>query len=334
MARILSDKEIEKLLDNEIIVGGDSRQVRSNSYDFRLGKEVRFFSTNERKGGEIGDILEINPGDSVLVHSLETVDFSDLIISKLYEGHQICAFLTPTTTLVREALQLPTTKIDPGYNGDLNWTIRNSSTNIIQMELGEAIFKATFFLLIEKEELPDKVYGEREERDFYHKKTGLVESKRRLPIDIDRRKKLCVSTKGTELDRLKQSGFPYDFIATQLQQVGNSLEIVTKDFARIDEKVERQSRALSQQIDEIEERLLTVIGNKVSEFLGKVNNIVFTKLVLSGVTVLTILFAIGAGVKFLIDKNHSDLIAPIAGILALVGLVVLGILIYFTRRKK
>lgn len=334
MARILSDKEIEKLLENEIIIEGDRNQVRANSYVVRLGKEVRFFSTNERKKGDIGDVLEINPGDSALITSLETIDFNALIIGKLYKGHQICAFLTPTTTLVREGLQLPTTKIDPGYNGTLNWTIRNSSVEKIQMEVGEPVFKATFFLLSENEELPEKVYGEREARDYYQSKEGLVESKRRLPVDIDRRKKICVSSKGTEFERLKQSGFPYDFIATQLQQVGNSLEIVTKDFARIDSKVEKQNRELSQKIDGIGESLLNVIDEKINKILGFVNDIIFNKLVLGGISALTILFAIGAGVKYLIDKNLSDLIAPIASISALLGLVILGILIYIGGRKR
>ena len=58
--------------------------VRANSYVFRLGKEVRFFSTGERKKGEEGDILEINAGDSALVHSFESVDFSQPKIDEVY----------------------------------------------------------------------------------------------------------------------------------------------------------------------------------------------------------------------------------------------------------
>jgi len=147
MARILSDKEIKKLLDNEIITDGDLDQVRSNSYVFRLGTKVRFFSTNESKEGEIGNILEINPGDSVLVISMEEVDFASEKIKNLYDKDQLCAFLTPSTTLVREGFQLPSTKIDPGYNGTLNWTIRNSGVEVLKMEMGEPVFKATFFFL-------------------------------------------------------------------------------------------------------------------------------------------------------------------------------------------
>ena len=334
MARILSNKEIKKLLDNEIILEGDRSQIRSNSYVFRLGKEVHFFSTKERKSGDIGDILIINAGDSSLVHSHEIVDFTQSTIDKLYKGHQICALLTPTTTLVREALQLPSTKIDPGYTGSLNWTIRNSSVEEIKMELGEPIFKATFFLLIEDEELPDKLYGDREERDYYQDKTGLVESKRRIPVDIKSRKKICVSSKGTELERLKQSGFPYDFIATQLQQVGDHLEIVTKDFARIDAKVEKQNRELGQKIDKVQEHLLEIIGEKFGGFVKDVDNMIFSKLVFGGISFFSILLAMAAGIKYLIDKNFSYLIAPCASIIALLGFVFLIVLKYIKGKKE
>ena len=334
MARILSDKEIEKLLDHEIISEGDRNQIRANSYVFRLGKKVRFFSTGERKSGEEGDILEIDASDSALVHSFETINFSKSKIEKLYEGNQLSAFLTPTTTLVREGLQLPTTKIDPGYSGDLNWTIRNSSMNLIQLEMGEPLFKATFFLLMEDEEIPDKLYGERVDRDYYQDKTGIVESKRRLPVDVDKRNKIRVSSKGTEFERLKQSGFPYDFIATQLQKVGDQLLIVSKDFARIDDKFEKQNRELSQKIDKIEEHVLSVIDNKIGKFLGDVDTIIFTKLVYSLTVLLSILLALGAGVKYLIDKNLSDFIAPIASILALIGFAIFGILRYLRGQKK
>ncbi|MDD5519487.1 MAG: hypothetical protein PHI84_01575 [Kiritimatiellae bacterium] len=326
MARILSDKEIQKLLDNGMISKGDLKQIRANSYVFRLGQEVRFFSTKEKKTGILGDILEINAGDSALVHSIEIVDFSQEVIDRLYKGYQLCALLTPSTTLIREGLQLPSTKIDPGYMGTLNWTIRNSGIEPVQMELGEPIFKATFFLLVEKEEIPQNKYGSRSERDFYHGKTGLVDSKRRLPVDINTRKKICVSSKGTEFERLKQSGFPYDFIATQLKQVGDQMEIVTDDFARIDDHVKEQNKDLTQKINEIEGRVQGIIDKKMDSVFERMDNMVFKKLVGGGVAMVSLLMGLGAGVKYLIDIKQSSLITPIASVLAVVG--VLSVVIY------
>ena len=319
MAQILSDKEIRKLIDKAIISEADPEQVRANSYVLRMGKEVRFFSTREKKAGSLGDILVVNPGDSVLVHSIETMDFSQSTIDELYQGKQLCAFLTPSTTLVREAMQLPSTKVDPGYIGTLNWTIRNSGVEPLQMEMGEPIFKATFFLLSDNEEIPEKDYGARSERDFYQGKTGLVDSKRRLPVDIATRTKITVSSKGTELERLKQSGFPYDFLATQLQQVGDHLDIVTQDYARIDKRVESQGAALSQKVSELEEHFRSIVDKEVMDFTASVDNIVFRKVAGGGVMLLSVVLALGAGVKYLIDKGQSSLIAPIAAVLAMVG---------------
>lgn len=316
MADILPDKGIEKLLEEGVILNGDKNQIRPNSYVFRLGVTVRFFSTNERKTGEMGDILEIEPGDSVLVTSVETLKFEK--ISDVFKNHQICAFLTPTTTLVREGLQLPTTKIDPGYGGTLNWTIRNDSVETVKLEIGEPIFKATFFLLSSEEELSEKTYGQREEADFYHNKEGLVESKRRLPVDLENRKKIRVSSKGTEIERLKKSGFPYNFIATQLQLVGENIEIVSKDFAKIEAKVEAQSKALSKQMGAIEKELREKLDEETTNAINNIDNIIFKKMTLGGLTALSTLLALGAGVKFLIDKQYTECIAPAAAILAVV----------------
>ena len=334
MTLILSDVEIQKLLDHDIIKDGDRNQVRANSYVFRLGKEVRFNSTGERKPGELGDILEINPGDSVLVHSLEFLNFEKSAVNEVYPDKLICAFLTPITTLMREGLQLLTTKIDPGYFGTPNWTIRNSSVEPVKLEIGEPIFKATLFLLSANEEIPEKSYGEREDKDFYQGKTGLVGSKRRLPVDAEKRKKICVSSKGTEFERLKQSGFPYDFIATQLQNVGDSIQIVTKDFARMDEKVEKRNQELSQKMDRIKESISKVADDKAQAMLGQVDDMVVRKLTSSGVMVFTIFCAMVGGAAYLIEKNHIDLIAPGGGILAVLGLVAFFLFQYFRGGKK
>lgn len=340
MAIILSDVEIKKLLDNEIIIEGDEEHIRSNSYVFRLGTEVRFFSTNDRKKGELGNILIINPGDSVLVTSIEEVDFSSDKISKIYKERQLCAFLTPSTTLVREGFQLPSTKIDPGYSGTLNWTIRNSSVEKQEMEMGEPVFKATFFLLTENEEIPEQIYGDKKERDFYQEKTGLVESKRRMPVDRSGIKTICVESEGTELERLKQSGFPYNFIAQQLHQVGQDLEIVTEDFARLDKLFHKLNEKFEKQDVKIEELLekMDLLTSSIKEqkilFRRYVDESVFRKLVLSWITVFTVVCAIIAGGGWLWEKGLFGWVPPISGFLALLGLVALAILTFITRKKE
>jgi len=312
MARILSDKEINKLIDNDIIIDGDKNQVRSNSYLFRLGEEVRFLSTNERIEGDIGNILVVGPSDSAMVISLEDLNLKN--IDKLFKSNQICGFLTPPTTLIREGINLPSTKIDPGFKGTLNWTIKNNSLQPLELEIGEPIYKCTFMLLTEEEEIPEFLYGERDDVDFYQGRTGLVESKRRLPVDKDKRKKICVSSVGTEFQRLKQAGFPYDFIGTQLQQLGGKLELVSKDFVRIKEQIGR-----------VEEKIIKDINKNV-------NDIVVSKLIYGAGTFFTIIFALGALGKFLIDEGKTIYIAP-----ALSGLSILSILLmilYFIVKRR
>ena len=347
MAKILSDKEIEKLCEKQIISNVDKKQIRANSYSFRLGEEVRFVSTNERKTGNIGEILEINAGDSALIISCEVVDFGNEKVGELYNDCQLCAFITPTTTLIREGIQLLTTKIDPGYHGTLNWTIRNSGVEPIKLEFGEPIYKATFFLLIDEEELPEKLYGEREERDFYQNKFGLVDSVRRLPVDADRRKKICVSSQGTEFDRLKQSGFPYNFIATQLHQVGQDLDVVSKDFAKLDKSFkeleanfERQVKGIETKIEKVEQTLQKIEGEtssldkKIGGLLKEVDSLVFAKLVNSGVIIVSVIVGIFGIFKYLFDYGRSELMAPVAIALSLVGFVIQRILNYIKGRKN
>ena len=332
MARILSDVEIKKLLDNEIIKEGDEEHIRSNSYVFRLGTEVRFFSTNDRKQGELGNILIINPGDSVLVTSIEEVDFSREKISKIYKERQLCAFLTPSTTLVREGFQLPSTKIDPGYSGTLNWTIRNSSVEKQEMEMGEPVFKATFFLLTENEEIPEQLYGDKKERDFYQEKTGLVESKRRMPVDRSGIKTICVESEGTEIERLKQSGFPYNFIATQLLQVGQEMLLVTKDFARMDSRFEKQNKQMNEKIDRIEGKLGNVATETASlkndfEGFSKVNrDMIVSLLVDNALSAFGVVSTFVAGLSFLFIQNLTQWIAPAAIFVAIISFAARSIL--------
>jgi hypothetical protein len=48
MARILSDKEIKKLI-GDVLINADEHLVSPNGIELRLGMEVRFLSTNEKK---------------------------------------------------------------------------------------------------------------------------------------------------------------------------------------------------------------------------------------------------------------------------------------------
>ncbi|MBZ5569895.1 MAG: hypothetical protein LAN64_18855 [Acidobacteriia bacterium] len=163
MARVLPDREIKKLLGSAIL-GGSEECVRVNSYEIRLGHKARFDSTGEEVEIPDGYYLEIDPGDFVTVESLEKLDFSKNGLEGRPQG--MFAWITPTTTMMREGFLFASTKVDVGYKGSLNWGIRNSSIKTVRLRQGERLFKLTIMEL-DLAELPDKVYGEDDLRDLY-----------------------------------------------------------------------------------------------------------------------------------------------------------------------
>ena len=89
-----------------------------NSGEFlNCGKE---FTLGPKKKGNQG----LQPGHSVALTAFETVDFSRETVRKIYPEHDLHAFISPSTDLSREGnCGPPTTQIDAGYHGTLNWRI-------------------------------------------------------------------------------------------------------------------------------------------------------------------------------------------------------------------
>lgn len=145
MARILADKDIRKLLGT-VILNADEQRINPNGIEIRLGKHVLFHSTDEEK--ELGPemFLKVVPGETVTISSYERFDFTGETISRIFPGCNLMAFITPTTTMMREGIMQSSTKVDPGWAGTLNWGLRNSSIRDFILGYGEPIFKLTFFL--------------------------------------------------------------------------------------------------------------------------------------------------------------------------------------------
>jgi deoxycytidine triphosphate deaminase len=92
-----------------------------NSYEVRLGHKVRFDSTGEEFDIPDGHYLEIDPGEFVAVESLEKLDFSKQNLRAIGKPNGLFAWITPTTTMMREGFLFASTKVDVGYKGSLNW---------------------------------------------------------------------------------------------------------------------------------------------------------------------------------------------------------------------
>ena len=227
MAKILADHEIKKLF-NTVLIGAEEKYLNPNGIELRLGKNVRYYSTGEEKELKDGFFLKVNPGETVLISSYEKIDFHQETINKIFPNSMLMGLITPTTTMMREGIVQASTKIDAGFRGVLNWGLRNNSTNDLIIQQGEPIFKLTIFLL-KKTEMPEIPYGERD-RDSYQDTTGIIRSVRNIPADIPKDK--LVSSSFDKLDpkkQLREAGYPFDHIGTELTSLHGKFEVVSKD---------------------------------------------------------------------------------------------------------
>ena len=259
MAKVLPDREISPLL-GKVIINGAPDCVRVSSYEVRLGNRVRFDSTGEEMAIPDGFYLEIDPGDFVSVESLERLDFSKAAIQSAGRSGGLFAWITPTTTMMREGFLFASTKVDMGYKGSLNWGIRNSSIKKIRLKQGERIFKLTIMEL-DGGEMPERVYGENPQ-DHYQNTDGIKESARMIQADIPER--LLVQKTARKVDPIKQltqAGHPFNYIGTELIELQGKFEIVSKDVAVIKEGFNTLQESITKKIEsETKEISSTISG--------------------------------------------------------------------------
>src|ERR1700720_2399981 len=74
-----------------------------------------------------GCSLKVRRGESVLISSYEDFRFTKEAIQGIFPNYDLMAFITPTTTMMREGIMRAATKVDSGWDGHLNWGLRNSS---------------------------------------------------------------------------------------------------------------------------------------------------------------------------------------------------------------
>jgi len=265
MAKILADRDIKRLIGS-VLVGADENLLNANGIELRLGKHVRFHSTGEEK--ELGPsmFLQVNPGETVIISSVETIDFTRETVQEVMPNLMVMGLITPTTTMMREGISQVATKIDAGFKGILNWGLRNGSIQKLTLQYGEPIFKLTMFAL-DSDESPDVAYGARE-KDSYQNTDGIARSNRRIPADIPKSK--IISSSIERLDpkkQLKEAGYPFDHIGTELIILHGKFETVSSDVRLMKEefsqktselsgKIEKETNTLSIKIDDTKNKLL------------------------------------------------------------------------------
>lgn len=247
MAKILADRDMHRLL-NKVLLGADPRRINPNGIELRLGKYILFHSTGEEKQLGPGSFLKVGPGETVSIASIEQIDFTTATVQALFPGCMLMGLITPTTTMMREGISQVSTKIDAGFRGILNWGLRNGSTKDLILQHGEPIFKLTLILL-EGDEAPEIPYGDRP-TDQYQDSEGIVRSTRQLPADIPKHK--IVSSGFEKLDpkrQLREAGYPFDHIGTELTTLHGKFELVSKDVLLLKDQFESRTRELSTKIE-------------------------------------------------------------------------------------
>lgn len=320
MAKILADKEIRNLIGS-VLTDAEEGLLNPNGIELRLGEHVLFHSTGEEKKLGPGMLLKVSPGENVVISSIESIDFRAGTVQQILPGNMLMAIITPTTTMMREGISQAATKIDAGFHGNLNWGLRNGSMKDIMLQYGEPIFKLTIFLLGEDEK-PEIPYGERP-KDDYQDTQGIKRSTRRLPADIPKSK--IISSSLTRLDpkkQLREAGYPFDHIGTELIALDGKFEVVSKDVRLMKDEFQQRTSELAAKIESETNTLSSQIEETRSSVLEKVESLFDRKFLRIGGVIIGAIPLMYGGVTYLQGTTLGGptiaFIAMFAGVLILV----------------
>lgn len=322
MATVLADKAIQRLLGT-VFIGAEADNIDPNGIKLRLGKHVHFHSTSEDKELGPGMYLKVSPGESVAISSLEQIDFTAATVQAVLPNAMLMGFITPTTTMMREGISQVSTKIDAGFRGFLNWGLRNGSTKDLILQYGEPIFKLTLFVL-EDDEIPEVPYGNRE-TDHYQGTEGIKRSTRRLPADIPKGK--IVSSSFDQLDpkkQLREAGYPFDHIGTELIALHGKFEVVSKDVVLLKDQFERRTSELSGKIETETRTLSEKVEESRKSILEKAETLFdkkFLRVAGSIIGAIPIMYGI---VTFLQERSFGG------NAIAFIAMVAGGIILFLT----
>lgn len=317
VAKILADKDVRKLLGT-VIFNADEGRINPNGIEIRLGKHVLFQSTDEER--ELGPdmFLKVLPGESVTISSYEKFDFHKKAIGKVFPGCDMMALITPTTTMMREGIMQSATKVDSGWDGTLNWGLRNSSIKDFILGYCEPIFKLTFFLL-EGDEIPEIPYGERPQ-DRYQSVNGIARSTRKIPASIPKRQIVASSVERLDPNKqLREAGYPFDHIGRELTALQGKWEVVSNDVLLLRTAITDETTKLTEKVDSAQNIVLEKVESLFSrKFLQSAGAIIGC---------LSIMFGI---VTFL--KDHG-VTGTALGWVAVIGGLGIFLLVYLLSRN-
>jgi hypothetical protein len=255
-----------------------------------------------------------------MVNSLETLDFSRETVQKHYPGCMLMAWITPTTTMVREGIIQAATKVDAGFRGQLNWGFRNSSFKDLVLQNGESIFKLTLELL-EDNEVPETAYGERE-TDKYQDTSGVLVSRRKIFADTPKDKTICSSfDKIDPKQQLREAGPPFNYVGSELVALQGKFEIVDRNFSELSKKIDTETSSVVGKIEELKKWTVEQVDHIFSKKFGMV-----VGTLIGGVSVLY------GALQFV--KGFSPSPAFLIAVTVFAGVVIILISFIVTHRTK
>ena len=338
MAQLLNDKEIKKLFGT-VIIDGDEGSIRPNSYILRLGGVGQFLDSKEEDKFDIGENkgIKLPAGFTVAVTALETIDFRQSTVEKIYPGCSLHGFLTPTTDLSREGMIVPSTQVDAGYHGTLNWSIRNSSTSEAEFVYGEKLFRLTILKLDKEEEIPEDYY-----KGDYQGKKGYVPSARKGPPAGMKGESYWVRPISGDsikerLNRLISSGYPWNVLGEKLKEIDKNFDAVKEQYSRIE--------GIVQDIDKWRQDFDRNFYSKVREAIhDELRSLAFKGLLPLLVSVITLVSML-AGTAITIAnsevalnllKEYSWIIGIVLLVIALIGAIIILVMLlkYWIAYKK
>lgn len=225
MANILPDRDLLRLLE-KCILHGAKDCVKTNTYELRLGNRARFRNSDETVELKAGEYLEVGPGETVDLTSLEVIDFRQESAGEVFPGRALMGILTSRTTLMREGISFAPTKIDPGFYGTLDWVFKNHDFRSVMLPYGERLVNLIVFQL-QAGEVPDFEYGTRH-TDHYQGSPGLQPSARSLPAQIPDALVKRQSKKPEDASRrIRDYGPPLSWVGTELETLAQQFRDLT-----------------------------------------------------------------------------------------------------------
>lgn len=142
---ILTDTDIVKIIQTDHqwlnknklhIFPFSEESLTPIGYDLRVGNTYSSSSIGKLVEIKEGDSINIKPGDTVLICTLETIGMP--------HDRSLSALIESKVSKVSKGLSHISTTVDPDWNGELLIAIHNPSRNSIQLNFGETFCTIVF----------------------------------------------------------------------------------------------------------------------------------------------------------------------------------------------